>query len=67
MGSSHALPVTDEGVVDVRGLRPDGQWTEWLEAPGTQGTSNIRYRIASGKHVAKAYVAGVSGATRACI
>ncbi|WP_197288244.1 hypothetical protein [Nocardia sp. NRRL S-836] len=30
---------------------------------GTQGTSNIWYRIASGKHVAKAYVAGVSGAT----
>ncbi|MGZ3142021.1 hypothetical protein ACVDFE_08490 [Lentzea chajnantorensis] len=30
---------------------------------GTQGTSNVWYRIASGKHVAKAYVAGVSGAT----
>jgi len=30
---------------------------------GTQGTSNIWYRIAPGKHVAKAYVAGVSGAT----
>ncbi|MDX8037426.1 hypothetical protein SK803_45140 [Lentzea sp. BCCO 10_0856] len=30
---------------------------------GTQGTSNIWYRIASGKHIAKAYVAGVSGAT----
>ena len=29
---------------------------------GTQGTSNIWYRIAPGKHVAKAYVAGVSGA-----
>ncbi|HEX7302112.1 hypothetical protein [Lentzea sp.] len=30
---------------------------------GTQGTSNIWYRIASGKHIAKAYVTGVSGAT----
>ncbi|MET8759370.1 SH3 domain-containing protein [Lentzea sp. NPDC004782] len=30
---------------------------------GTQGTSNVWYRIASGKHIAKAYVAGVSGAT----
>ncbi|MFI9007113.1 hypothetical protein ACIGNX_07785 [Actinosynnema sp. NPDC053489] len=30
---------------------------------GTQGTSSIWYRIASGKFVAKAYVSGVSGAT----
>ncbi|WP_367134641.1 hypothetical protein [Saccharothrix sp. HUAS TT1] len=30
---------------------------------GTQGTSNIWYRIAAGKFVAKAYVSGVSGAT----
>ncbi|GLZ30631.1 hypothetical protein Lesp02_28200 [Lentzea sp. NBRC 105346] len=30
---------------------------------GTQGTSNIWYRIAAGKYVAKAYVSGVSGAT----
>ncbi|MEU5691496.1 hypothetical protein [Actinosynnema sp. NPDC020468] len=29
---------------------------------GTQGTSNVWYRIAAGKYVAKAYVAGVSGA-----
>jgi hypothetical protein len=29
---------------------------------GTQGT-NVWYRIASGKHIAKAYVPGVSGAT----
>ncbi|MFD5824234.1 hypothetical protein [Lentzea sp. NPDC060358] len=29
---------------------------------GSQGTSNVWYRIASGKHIAKAYVAGVSGA-----
>ncbi|MFI9813155.1 hypothetical protein [Saccharothrix variisporea] len=30
---------------------------------GSQGTSSIWYRIASGKYVAKAYVSGVSGAT----
>ncbi|GAA1280156.1 hypothetical protein [Saccharothrix xinjiangensis] len=30
---------------------------------GTQGTSNIWYRIAAGKFIAKAYVTGVSGAT----
>ncbi|MGM1064341.1 hypothetical protein [Saccharothrix sp. Mg75] len=30
---------------------------------GTQGTSNLWYRIASGKFVARAYVSGVSGAT----
>jgi hypothetical protein len=30
---------------------------------GTQGTSNIWFRIATGKYVAKAYVTGVSGAT----
>ncbi|MFC6089324.1 hypothetical protein [Saccharothrix lopnurensis] len=30
---------------------------------GTQGTSNIWYRIAAGKFIAKAYVSGVSGAT----
>jgi hypothetical protein len=30
---------------------------------GTQGTSNIWYRIASGKFVAKAYISGVSGAS----
>jgi hypothetical protein len=30
---------------------------------GSQGTSNIWFRIASGKYVAKAYVSGVSGAT----
>ncbi|MFE2753018.1 hypothetical protein ACFXGA_13585 [Actinosynnema sp. NPDC059335] len=30
---------------------------------GSQGTSNIWYRIATGKFVARAYVSGVSGAT----
>ncbi|MFJ6670944.1 hypothetical protein ACIQMJ_07525 [Actinosynnema sp. NPDC091369] len=30
---------------------------------GSQGTSNIWYRIATGKYVARAYVSGVSGAT----
>lgn len=30
---------------------------------GTQGTSNIWYRIAPGKFVAKAYISGVSGAS----
>ncbi|MEU4739440.1 hypothetical protein AB0G02_03105 [Actinosynnema sp. NPDC023658] len=30
---------------------------------GSQGTSNIWFRIASGKYVARAYVTGVSGAT----
>ena len=30
---------------------------------GSQGTSNIWYRIAAGKFVARAYVSGVSGAT----
>ncbi|MEU7527360.1 hypothetical protein AB0A74_16615 [Saccharothrix sp. NPDC042600] len=30
---------------------------------GSQGTSNIWYRVAAGKYVAKAYVSGVSGAT----
>ncbi|WP_228122433.1 hypothetical protein [Saccharothrix syringae] len=30
---------------------------------GTQGTSNVWYRLAAGKFVAKAYVSGVSGAT----
>jgi hypothetical protein len=30
---------------------------------GTQGTSNIWYRIAAGKYVSRAYVSGVSGAT----
>ncbi|MFD1146860.1 hypothetical protein [Saccharothrix hoggarensis] len=30
---------------------------------GTQGTSNIWYRIATGKYIARAYVSGVTGAT----
>jgi hypothetical protein len=30
---------------------------------GTQGTSNLWFRIASGKYIARAYVSGVSGAT----
>ncbi len=30
---------------------------------GSQGTSDVWYRIAAGKYVAKAYVSGVSGAT----
>jgi uncharacterized protein YraI len=30
---------------------------------GSQGTSNIWSRIATGKYVAKAYVSGVTGAT----
>ena len=45
--------VTGDGVVDVRGLRPDGQWTEWLEAPATLPvtTSTIQTRVvlSSGK------------------
>ncbi len=30
---------------------------------GSQGTSNVWYRVATGKYVAKAYVTGVTGAT----
>lgn len=45
--------VTGDGVVDVRGLRPDGQWTEWLEAPATLpvATSTVQTRVvlSSGK------------------
>src|SRR5687767_12238489 len=45
--------VTGDGVVDVRGLRADGQWTEWLEAPATLPvtTSTIETRVvlSSGK------------------
>ncbi|GGU30018.1 hypothetical protein [Lentzea flava] len=45
--------VTGDGVVDVRGLRPDGQWTEWLEAPATLPvtTSTVQTRVvlSSGK------------------
>jgi hypothetical protein len=39
--------VTGDGVVDVRGLRPDGQWTEWLEAPATLPvtTSTVQARV----------------------
>ncbi|SDN74148.1 SH3 domain-containing protein [Lentzea jiangxiensis] len=45
--------VTGDGVVDVRGLRPDGQWTEWLEAPATlpvtTSTVETRLVLSSGK------------------
>ncbi|SEP84427.1 hypothetical protein SAMN05216188_101663 [Lentzea xinjiangensis] len=45
--------VTGDGVVDVRGLRPDGQWTEWLEAPATlpvtTSTVETRVVLSSGK------------------